>query len=44
MCYESGFGFGFIECFTTTFLQTHHSLLAKLGRDMKVGLGYDIII
>ena len=23
---------GFIECFTTTFLHTHHSLLAKLGR------------
>ena len=25
-------GFGFIECFTTTFLHNHHSLLAKLGR------------
>ena len=24
--------FGFIECFSTTFLHTHHSLLAKLGR------------
>ena len=26
------FGIGFIECFTTTFLHTHNSLLAKLGR------------
>ena len=25
-------GFGFIVCFTTTFLHTQHSLLAKLGR------------
>ena len=25
-------GFGFIECFTTTFLHTHHSLLDKVGR------------
>ena len=24
--------YGFIECFTTTFLHTHHSPLAKLGR------------
>ena len=23
---------GFIECLTATFLHTHHSLLAKLGR------------
>ena len=24
---------GFIECFTTIFLHTHHSLLAKLDED-----------
>ena len=26
------YGFGFSECFTTTLLNSHHSLLAKLGR------------
>ena len=30
--YDSIHAFGFMECFTTTFLHTHHSLLAKLGQ------------